>query len=105
MNLVRLSRPYICFAYSLRILPKHDADAEIQVSPNTNIGIHIRQHALLSQLNGKLSSTFFYPFDKKTITFHAKTEEFIPMLKQMYRLFIFRLIYYTDSLLNHALLP
>ena len=75
MKLVRLSRPYTCFAYFLRLLLKHGADAEIQVSPNTNTSTPACQHILLSQLNGKLQSPSLLPHDKKTITFHAKTEE------------------------------
>ena len=95
MNLVRLSRPYTCFAYSLQLLLKHDADAGIQVSPNTNTSTAVYQYILLSQCNGKPHAPSLLPFEKKTITFHAKTEGSFPMLKQMYRLFIFRLIYYT----------
>lgn len=42
MKLVRLSRPYTCFAYFTRLLPTLDADAEIQVRSNHNISTPLR---------------------------------------------------------------
>jgi hypothetical protein len=95
MNLVRLSRPYTCFAYSLRILPKHDADAEIQVSPNDNMNTLVYHHTLSSHPNGKLPSNL-HPLaatDDYKI-FYAKPEE---NFQWRSLIFIFRLIYCTCS--------